>query len=918
MRIKNKFPLISLECLQVNLIIPFYKKKTKSIDNHCFLFRRFNSFDKIYSLDKNCTNLSFQYKNNINHIDDKNELNHNFIDNKTNFFNKQTSENKNKGLQNKNDNTYKDFHSGSENDDGKFSNNFFFCDHTHEYKNNEINDASTNNTYEYKNNEINDASTNNTYEYKKNEINDASIDNTYEYKNNEINDASTNNTYEYKNYETNDASIDNTYEYTSNEYNEDVDDDLDTLLLTNNLNSSLIGELWHASANSIYKNKKKLDVHDENKNKKQINDIAETSTNIIKQINNSVHTNMNLPQKLDNQKCQGNFSNLFVNEIYEKEEKETQKMKEYLEHHEEHFSMFRNSILCKLRIAEELSRNANHSSKENINKYNKNKEEHYKNLIDSINNTNHPRIDLNNNHYNNKKKKKKNYYYYPVNNNINYDHVETIKILDIDNIPCNILNNLFAYNIVKNCSAELCLKIISRLGMYRDKYSQISYENMINYLGQVLNCSKNAEIIALFSRCYETISIPFLVNYVRKYGTFSRAFIVNMYDKYFKKRLFDFVRYENNNGIRKLPNILTHPYHLSSYTKLLGECSAKKDMYVQLKILGHIPDTFQITEENKSEEEINYLMNAKKDSNKKKIHNINNIDLIDNATEKKKKKKSSKFIERPKIYDLILSSEYTGLPIEHFIDHQKKIEDNKHTNNVIKTLSNNEIIIEHDILHNDFILNDELDKENKKQKIIINDKQNDDILNVNNNNKKCIQSTYNMNKLNIQENHQNEENVHFNNNENTNFILDDDCDIYVYKRFNKLNNSSFKMQTTLVKTETNDEKKQNNEIDLFIEKGKYFEEIDIDQNNKSLWKLPWNNIKKDSFYFKGRFFKIVPNEGWSEIKELSKNYIKPKRRRTQHYIKRQRILQKKIKVNLFKKKILENYNKMKKQKNEIK
>ncbi|ETW31227.1 hypothetical protein PFFCH_01337 [Plasmodium falciparum FCH/4] len=640
-----------------------------------------------------------------------------------------------------------------------------------------------------------------------------------------------------------------------------INDDLDTLLLTNNLNSSLIGELWHASANSIYKNNKKLDIHDEKKNKNQINHIDETSTNIIKQIDNCVHTNINVPQTHDKQKCKENFSNSFVNEIYEKEEKETQKMKEYLEQHEEHFSTFRNSILCKLRIAEELSRNTNHS----------------------------------------------------INNNINYDHVETIKILDIDNIPCNILNNLFAYNIVKNCSAELCLKIISRLGMYRDKYSQISYENMINYLGQVLNCSKNAEIIALFSRCYETISIPFLVNYVRKYGTFSRAFIVNMYDKYFKKRLFDFVRYENNMGIRKIPNILTHPYHLSSYTKLLGECSAKKDMYVQLKIRGHIPDTFQITEENKSEEEIDYLMNAKKDSNKK-IDNVNNIDLIENSTQKNKKR-SSKIIERPKMYDIILSSEYTGLPIEHFIDKQKKIEDDKHSKDVMKTLPNKEIIIGYDILQNDFILNDELDKENK-QKIIINKKQNGDILNVNNNNnnKESIQSTYNMNKLNIQENQENEQNIHFNNNENTNFILDDDCDIYVYKRFNKLNNSSFKMQTTLVKTETNEEKNQNNEIDLYINKGQYFEEIDMEQNNKSLWKLPWNSIKKDSFYFKGRFFKIIPNEGWSEIKELSKNYIKPKRRRTKHSIKRQRILQKKIKVNLFKKKILENYDKMKKTK----
>ncbi|CRG97691.1 conserved Plasmodium protein, unknown function [Plasmodium gallinaceum] len=713
---------------------------------------------------------------------------------------------------------------------------------------------------------------------------------------------------------------------------EEFEDDIDTLLFTNNLNSSLIGELWHSSANSVYRSKetmKNINVTKKIKNRHDVcNYSDQTNKNILKDTNfkreNSVNENtkyeinsdleiqVNNEIKIKNENKDNNEFNLtkddnskrndtkvnsFISELYKEEKNVLEKMKEFFEKNEEKFMKFRNSLLCKLKISEEMAKKYKHSSKEtSIFQNQKNKEDYYKNLINSLNYTD--------NKHNYKKKKK----------NVNYDNIETIKILDIDSLPCNVLNHLFAYKIVKNCSAELCLKIISRIGMYRDKYSQVSYENMINYLGQIINNDKNAEIIALFSRCYETVSIPFLVNYVRKYGSFSRSFIVSMYDKYFKKRLFDFVRYENNLGIRKIPNILTHPYHLSSYIKLLGECSAKKDMYIQLKIRGYIPNSSNFYDE-KNMDEMNYFMNHEKEKTKKI-----NIDV--------NKKKSSKYIERPKMYDVILSSEYSGVPIEHFIEK---------TENEKETLGNFNNFIESD---NSYSLNDQVLSATKlekrenvdKRKEHIKDKQKK-IEVEEEDEMKYKENINSQNKIKMQKNIEEENYIGSNKpkndditneyntlkttyctnnnereegNKNTDFILDEDCDIYLYKGFNKLNKSSFKLQTTLVKSEND---KNKNDLVPYSNNNEHFEEIE--KNDESLWELPWKTKKKNSFFFKGRFFKILPDKGWSEIKDISKKYIRPKRKRTKHFVRRKRILQKKIKINLFKKKILENYNKSK-------
>ncbi|SCM24993.1 conserved Plasmodium protein, unknown function [Plasmodium chabaudi adami] len=716
-------------------------------------------------------------------------------------------------------------------------------------------------------------------------------------------------------------------ENTQNEtFEEELDDDIDALLFTNNLNSSFIGNLWHASANSVYtdvdKNifnsisttkgyKKDTYLHEDkfckdsppndlNSNENEF-DHMKRKDNKIKKVENAnlkieseeselgyetkckdgVYAE-NLDGTIERNKLKKNeiLSNSIVKKIYEEEIKEAEKMKEYFEKNEENLIKYRNSILCKLNISKEMSKKFKHLSKEtNVFNNEKSKEEYYKKIIDSLNYEKLQEPYNKRRNSNNNRKAK------------NYDKIETIKILNIDSLPCNVLNNLFAYKIVKNCSAELCLKIITRLGMYRDKYSQVSYENMINYLSQVITSSQNAEIISLFSRCYETISIPFLVNYVRKYGTFSRSFIVNMYDKYFRKRLFDFVRYENNMGIRKIPSILTHPYHLSSYIKLLGECSAKKDMYIQLKMRGHIPYSQDFNGENKMDN-LNYLMGLEDHSKTKKIninynHNSNKLSMNNNT------------VKRPKIYDAILSAEYTGLPLEQFIEEEqqklmhsplKATQLEEQCNNLIQETKNmglNKEEIEEEYDENNYTNRNESQENNTEANSIIGKETHIEPCNDE------IETNINFEN--------NEKTTDKKSNERVNFILDDNCDIYVYKGFNKLNKSSFKLQTTLVKSE----KEQESNLTLYANKDENFEEIDKEQNNEALWELPWKTRRKNSFFFKGRFFKILPGKGWTDVKDISEKYIRPRRKRKKHFIRRKRVLQKKIKINLFKKKILE-------------
>lgn len=719
---------------------------------------------------------------------------------------------------------------------------------------------------------------------------------------------------------------------------DEIGDDIDTLLYTNNLNSSFIGELWHTSANSYYKSKeleneniikKKTETETNKENDKKIE--IEMEIRMEKEDNKINRSNKmhNIGREEKGEKKKDTNSDEFVKKIYEEEKREVEELQEYFEKNGEKLTKFRNTVYCRLKLAEELSQKYDHASKNPFitteQEMNKRKEEHYKKMINAING--------NYNEESNKKKKKKNL-------NYNYDNVETIKILDIDSLPCNVLNHLFAYKIVKHCSAEICLKIITRLGMYRDKYTQVSYENMITYLGKIITNEKNAEIIALFCRCYETVSVPFLINYVRKYGSFSRSFLVNMYDKFFRKRLFDFVRYENNMGVRKIPNILTHPHHLSSYVKLLGECSAKKDMYIQLKMRNFIPNSYNY--ELPKLEEDNYSLISNSDMEKRKMKKIHLIEpkekeegnKNENGNGNRRNNKKKNFVERPKMYDVILSAEYSGLPIENFIEIEKDEpkqhiphpKDVKQMESHFKLLKDKTFIDKMPLseetqvsLTTEQIMQKEMNIEDMMRQEINREDINQEEMNQEEMNQEEInQKEINQEEMNEEEINQveikKEKEEEKTKQESVNFTIEEECDIYLYKKLNRLNSVSHMLQTTLVKT--NEETERKNElIEYGTENENDFDKIkEVETYSDSLWDLPWKTRKRDSFFYKGRFFKIVPGEGWKQIEEVSKMYIRPKRKRQKHYVRRKRVLQKKMKINLFKKKILEKNKKNEKRK----
>merc|ERR1711920_1117836 len=68
-----------------------------------------------------------------------------------------------------------------------------------------------------------------------------------------------------------------------------------------------------------------------------------------------------------------------------------------------------------------------------------------------------------------------------------------------------------------------------------------------------------------------------------------RGFLAEQCEKSLKPAFFDFLRYEKNGGVRPLPLIVSKPWALSSYTRLMAKSYVKSHMHEQLKIHGHVP-----------------------------------------------------------------------------------------------------------------------------------------------------------------------------------------------------------------------------------------------------------------------------------------------------------------------------------------
>lgn len=164
-----------------------------------------------------------------------------------------------------------------------------------------------------------------------------------------------------------------------------------------------------------------------------------------------------------------------------------------------------------------------------------------------------------------------------------------VRVLDVDALPLEELHRAFAFTIVRRLPAEKCVRIASRLAVFRDSTNQNTYECLIRDCGRLFGPTHGPELLALFSRCYATISVPFLLDYTRRYGTFSKQFIAEQVEQSLTPQFFDFVRYRQKGGLRPLPPIVARPWALSSYTRLMQKSYLKSRLHQLLQEHGHIP-----------------------------------------------------------------------------------------------------------------------------------------------------------------------------------------------------------------------------------------------------------------------------------------------------------------------------------------
>eukprot|EP00375_Theileria_parva_P000196 XP_762865.1 hypothetical protein [Theileria parva strain Muguga] len=231
------------------------------------------------------------------------------------------------------------------------------------------------------------------------------------------------------------------------------------------------------------------------------------------------------------------------------------------------------------------------------------------------------------------------------NNHRKETSIETIRVLDVDRLPLPILHHMLCYTLVKNIPAENVLKIISNIASLRDKNKHICYRNLFRLAIFHSSPVCAPEIIAALTRSYQSISIPFMVDYVRKYGTFSRKFLANLINRYSDPFPLDFLRYESHS--RNLPMILTRPSSLISYVNLLKNCSAKRFMYLSLLNYGHVPNT-QKFDKIHAYGTMDYKLSDEILSFEKLLDE--NILISDNKEDP----------NRPKIYDKILELQHSG------------------------------------------------------------------------------------------------------------------------------------------------------------------------------------------------------------------------------------------------------------------
>lgn len=177
-----------------------------------------------------------------------------------------------------------------------------------------------------------------------------------------------------------------------------------------------------------------------------------------------------------------------------------------------------------------------------------------------------------------------------------------VRVLDVDALPLEEIHRAFMYTLVRRRPAEVCVRIASALAKFRDKPGQLAYQRLLSGTGKLFGSTHGPELLALFTRCYATISVPFMLDYTRQYGHFSRAFLAEQVEKSLRPGFFDFMRYEDQGGVRPLPLVISKPWSIQAYTRLMSKSYLKSRLYEQLKLHGHIPDLDKDTDPDLSPE----------------------------------------------------------------------------------------------------------------------------------------------------------------------------------------------------------------------------------------------------------------------------------------------------------------------------
>uniref|UniRef100_A0A0G4F6U1 Uncharacterized protein n=1 Tax=Chromera velia CCMP2878 TaxID=1169474 RepID=A0A0G4F6U1_9ALVE len=226
-----------------------------------------------------------------------------------------------------------------------------------------------------------------------------------------------------------------------------------------------------------------------------------------------------------------------------------------------------------------------------------------------------------------------------------------IRVLDVDRLPLADVHRLFMFAMVRCLPAETCVKVASRVGLYRDKQTQTSYEQMHRHCAQYFG-RHGAELSALFSRCYATISVTFMLDYTRRFGQFSRAFIAKQVQRSMRTRLFDFLRFARQGGVPTLPLIVTRPWALSSYVRMMSKSSARRYIYHQLKRYGQIP--------------------VRSDGRSSESREIDEGRLMERMAEVRKGKPTmeDRLPPRPALLEAYLEAEHTGRDIQEVLEAQ--------------------------------------------------------------------------------------------------------------------------------------------------------------------------------------------------------------------------------------------------------